>query len=69
MMADEPFAKVGVSPIHTKTGKLQRAVLLVLERDRDDSMLPTSIRFIFYELEQDGTISKVRTGARSGRDT
>ena len=53
-----------LSPATTKTGRLQRAVLVVLERHEADGTLPTSIRFIFYELEQDGTISKVRTGVR-----
>jgi hypothetical protein len=48
----------------TKRGKLERAALtLLLEHERDDA-LPTSNRFVFYEAEQRGTVSKRRTGKR-----
>ena len=43
----------------TKTGELQRAALRVLLEHHKTGMLPTSIRFVFYELEQQGAISKV----------
>jgi hypothetical protein len=48
----------------SKKGKLQRAALRVLAEHERGHMLPTSIRFVFYELEQRGIVSKVKTGAR-----
>jgi hypothetical protein len=54
----------GLSGEHTKAGRLQRAVLeLILEHEQADQ-IPTSTRFLFYELEQRGIVSKVKTGAR-----
>jgi hypothetical protein len=60
MMADDER----LSPPDTKAGRLQREALRVLREHEASGMLPTSIRFVFYELEQRGVISKVRTGAR-----
>jgi hypothetical protein len=50
--------------IITKVGKL-RAVLLKLLREHErDGALPTSARFLFYELVQRGVLSKEKSGAR-----
>ena len=48
----------------TKRGQLQRAALAVLLEHEADGALPTSTRFVFYELEQRGVVSKVRLVAR-----
>ena len=45
----------------TRAGDLQRVCLEAIERHRAAGDLPTSIRFVFYELEQAGTVSKRRT--------
>lgn len=50
----------------TNKGRLQRAAhVILLEHERDDA-LPTSIRFVFYEAEQRGIVSKER-GRQKGR--
>ena len=43
----------------TKAGRLQRACLKLLEEHEADRAIPTSGRFIFYELVGRGTIPKV----------
>ncbi len=43
-------------------GRLQRACLDVLEQHEADDMLPTSIRFVFYELLPSGLVSKKPPG-------
>jgi hypothetical protein len=43
----------------TKAGDLQRACLKLLNEHRADGALPTSGRFIFYELEGRGIIPKI----------
>ncbi len=48
----------------SKAGRLQRALLERLQAHEADGMLPTSGRFLYYELIADGIVSKVRTGAR-----
>lgn len=48
----------------TERGRLQRAVLEVLYEHEANGELPTNGRFLFYELEQRGVVSKVRRGAR-----
>lgn len=48
----------------TKARYLQDAALAELAKHAAAGTLPTSNRFLFYELEQAGTISKVRAGAR-----
>jgi hypothetical protein len=49
----------------TKAGRLQRALLIRLRvHEREDGGLPTNNRFLFYELEQVGIVSKVKTGKR-----
>lgn len=42
----------------TKMGRTQRIVIDRLLQHRDDGALPTSARFLFYELEQDGLATK-----------
>jgi hypothetical protein len=51
----------------SETGRLQRAVLERLFAHRDDDHLPTSARFLFYELEQLGVVSKETTERRDGK--
>lgn len=52
------------SPAHTAKGRLQRELLKRLRVHEREGTLPTSHRFLFYELEHLGVVSKVRTGAR-----
>jgi hypothetical protein len=40
----------------SKIGLLRAALLQLLEEHRNDEMLPTSARFLFYELVQRGII-------------
>ena len=54
----------GLSATHTATGKLQRALLDLLRVHERDGTLPTSNRFLFYELVQAGEVPKAATGAR-----
>jgi hypothetical protein len=53
-----------LSPAGTKTGRLQRACLALLREHEADGALPTSGRFLFYELVQRGVLSKQPTGRR-----
>ena len=48
----------------SKAGRLRAAVLELLAQHERDGALPTSARFLFYELVQLGVISKERTGSR-----
>lgn len=62
---EEALSKPGCA-----SGRLQRAVLERLFAHRDEEQLPTSIRFLFYELEQIGVVSKeteARTDGKKGR--
>jgi hypothetical protein len=58
----------GLSNPATAAGKLQRIVLTLLEEKVARDEIPTSIRFLFYELEQLGLISKraVRLDGKPG---
>jgi hypothetical protein len=49
----------GLSKPHTDKGRLQRACLELLREHQADGALPTSIRFLFYELTDRGVIPKV----------
>jgi hypothetical protein len=51
----------------SKRGVLQRAVLERLYAHRDSGELPTNGRFIFYELEQLGIVSKAKEPGRARR--
>jgi hypothetical protein len=50
-----------LSKPQTKAGRLQRAVLELLHDHRDRGELPTSNRFLFYELVQRGILDKTKT--------
>lgn len=51
----------------TKKGKLQRVVLEMLQaREDQPDALPTSVRFLFYELVQQGIIQKSRKSKVAG---
>jgi len=45
-------------------GKLQRACLALMAEHERDGAIPTSIRFLFYELVQRGVVPKSRAGSR-----
>ena len=53
-----------LSPPSTGKGRLQRAALALLLEHDEAGEIPTNGRFVFYELEGRGVVSKVRTGAR-----
>ena len=53
-----------LSPPDSAKGQLQREAFKALKRHEEAHELPTSIRFLFYELEQAGILSKNKTGAR-----
>lgn len=50
----------------TAKGRLQRAALCVLLEHEANDALPTSTRFVFYELEQCGVLTKERPPLRPG---
>lgn len=56
----------GLSAPHTIAGTLQRAALKRFHQHRDDGMLPTNDRFIWYELEHDGVVSKEQPEVKPG---
>jgi hypothetical protein len=62
----------GLSRPNTTAGRLQRACLAVLQEHEADGALPTSGRFIWYELEQRGIVDKAQArghpGVRRGVD-
>jgi len=49
----------GLSKPGTKAGRVQRACLALLREHEADGALPTSIRFLFYELTDRSVIPKV----------
>jgi len=51
----------------TDAGRLQRAALACLLMHRDEGELPTSGRFLFYELEQAGIVSKTKINRSTGK--
>jgi hypothetical protein len=50
--------------IRSKIGALRALVLDLLHEHEADGALPTSARFLYYELVQRGHLSKEKTGAR-----
>ena len=48
----------GLSSSNTKAGRYQRACLELLYEHQADGALPTSIRFLFYELTDRDVIPK-----------
>jgi hypothetical protein len=57
---------ISLSGPGSKAGQLQRACLAVLREHEADGALPTSGRFVYYELVQRGLVDKSRT-RRTGR--
>ena len=56
--------EAGLSAPHSAKGRLQRALLGLLRVHEREDTLPTSNRFLFYELVQAGIVPKAATGAR-----
>jgi hypothetical protein len=54
----------GLSRANSAAGRLQRALLERLRVHQEEGALPTSTRFLFYELVQAGVVSKAATGKR-----
>ena len=52
-----------ITPL-SKIGALREALLDLLHEHERDGALPTSARFLYYELVQRGRLSKEKTGAR-----
>ena len=48
----------------TKARRLQDLLLMQWGKHQAEGTLPTNLRFMLYELEQQGAFSKVRTGTR-----
>jgi hypothetical protein len=59
MMGEEEGQMDGLSKETTKKGRLQRACLDLLAEHEADGALPTSSRFLFYELLGRGVVPKV----------
>lgn len=55
---EDEFQGLGLSARGTKKGDLQRACLRLIRHHEAEGMLPTSIRFLYYELEMKGEIEK-----------
>lgn len=51
-----------LSPQDTAKGQLQRLALALVEEHRARDEIPTSIRFLFYEMEQRGHLAKKAPG-------
>jgi hypothetical protein len=49
-----------LSKPESKAGRLQRIILELLREHEDAGAIPTSARFLFYELVQRGVLSKER---------
>jgi hypothetical protein len=56
-----------LSKAHTDKGKLQRWVLALYYEHVDNATLPTSARFLFYELRQRGLLARVALRAQVRR--
>jgi hypothetical protein len=63
-MTIDPPDETGLSAPHTAKGRLQRKLLELLRVHERDGMLPTSIRFLFYEPVAAGAVPKAATGKR-----
>lgn len=60
----EPDAEALLSSPASKAGRIQRALLTQLTVHEQDGQLPTSGRFLFYELVTLGVVAKASAGAR-----
>lgn len=54
----DPEDETGLSAADTAKGRLQRALLERIDVHEREGTLPTSGRFLFYELVQAGVVSK-----------
>ena len=62
---DQPAVAALLDAPGTKAGRTQRVALRRLLLHQQEGMLPTSCRFVFYEMEQAGEATKpTRTGQR-----
>lgn len=61
-------AQTGLSAAGTAKGQLQRACLDLLREHEADGTLPTSARFIYYELKQSGYPLKEHAARRPDQD-
>jgi hypothetical protein len=52
-----------LSPPSSKTGRLQHALLELLAEHQAGGVLPTSGHFLWYELEQRGTVERPKPEA------
>lgn len=59
---------MSLSPETTAAGRLQRAALALLRQHEADGALPTSARFLYYELKQDGYPLPAHTARRPDQD-
>ncbi len=57
-MTEIVFSEERLSATYSKRGALQREVINLLREHERDGAIPTSNRFLFYELEQRGIIPK-----------
>jgi hypothetical protein len=57
----------GLSPAHTAKGRLQRELLKRLDVHERERTLPTSARFLYYELVQLGVVAKPKPLGAKGR--
>ncbi len=55
---------MALSPEHTRKGYLQRVCLDLHQEHRHEGTLPTSLRFLFYELEGRGIVKKEYPGKK-----
>lgn len=55
-----------LSRASTKTGRLQRALLALYAEHKAEGMLPTSGRFLWYELSQAGVVDKTKARGHPG---
>jgi hypothetical protein len=58
----------GLAPPGTAKGKLQRALLGLLARHEAEGALPTSTRFLYYELKQSGYLLARHAARRDDQD-
>ena len=62
----QDIAPAGLSAPETASGKLQRIAYAYIVEKRARGEIPTSIRFLIYELEQRGDLTKERPEVKAG---
>ena len=65
-LADQDMLDRHLSSTSTRKGELQRAVAKAMRRHALNDELPTAATFLFYELEQEGVVSKKPINTRTG---